>query len=106
MKLERLAARDAQAIHRIETSMRTLCERHDIATAALLAFESASHRDRAITAMRRNEALADFLGALCEAGSMSPAGAQPADILERLTTIPGIGKAKAEQIIAVLEAKS
>ena len=73
MKLERLAARDAQAIHRIETSMRTLSERHGIGTDALAAFEAAPHRDRAITAMRRNEALADFLDALSAAQAAPPA---------------------------------
>ena len=103
MRTDILARRDAIATERIGEAMETLVERHGVGGDALAAYQSAANRDRAVTAMRRNEAIADFLDALNGSKVKSGAFSASDGLLERLTAIQGIGEAKAEQIIAALE---
>lgn len=103
MRTDILAKRDAIATQRIGAAMATLSERHGVGIDAASAFQQATHRDRAIAAMFRNEAVADFLEAFDKAQVTSGANDAPEAILERLTAIPGIGEAKAKQVLAALE---
>lgn len=103
MRTDILAKRDAIATERIGDAMADISERHGVGAAAVSAFQSAAHRDRAITAMRRNEAVADFLDALNGAPIKTGANTAAGGLLERLTAIQGIGDAKAKQIIAAIE---
>lgn len=102
MRIDLLAKRDAIAIEAIGEAMQALSERHGVGADAVSAFQSAIGKDRAIVAMQRNEALVDFLSALASCDSAPPIYG---DLLEKLTAIPGIGDAKAKQIIKTLEGK-
>lgn len=103
MRTDILAKRDALATERIGDALTALSERYDVGADAVAAFASVGGRDKAVASMKRNEALADFLDALNDAQVTPAANASPDAILERLTAIPGIGEARAKQIIAALE---
>lgn len=100
MRADILARRNAQAIARIEAALGEIVAATGQGRDALAAFQSAPHRDPAIAAMRRNEALADFIEGL---EVTAPAIGASEGVFERLTAIPGIGPAKAKQIIAAIE---
>lgn len=103
MRTDILAKRNAIATDRIGEAMAELAAQHDIGEDAVSAYQQATHRDRAIAGMRRNEAVADFLDALNGAQVRTPANNASEDVLARLTAIPGIGEAKAKQVLAALE---
>lgn len=103
MRTDILAKRNAIAAERIGEAMADLAAQHGIGDDAVAAYQQATHRDRAIAGMRRNEAVADFFDALNGAQAGKPENSASGAVLERLTAIPGIGEAKAKQILVVLE---